>query len=44
MVQTRNSSEGGGSNTEQITIQLAAIAAKLESMDSMKEDIEKRPF
>ncbi|XP_076951349.1 uncharacterized protein LOC143624660 [Bidens hawaiensis] len=39
MVQTRNSSEGGRSNAEQVTVQSDSIAAKLESMDSMKEDI-----
>lgn len=39
MVQTRSGSEGSSSNPDQIAAQLAAIASKLESIDSMKEDI-----
>ncbi|KAJ0440472.1 putative nucleotidyltransferase, Ribonuclease H [Helianthus annuus] len=39
MVQTRNSTGDGSNSTDAIAVQLAAIAAKLESIDTMKEDI-----
>ncbi|KAD6454658.1 hypothetical protein E3N88_09364 [Mikania micrantha] len=39
MVQTRNNTNDGNPQPETIAVQLAAIAAKLESIDSLKADI-----
>nr|GEZ23836.1 retrotransposon Gag domain, retroviral aspartyl protease [Tanacetum cinerariifolium] len=39
MVQTRNNPDTGSGANDPIATQLAAIAAKLEAMESLKEDI-----
>lgn len=39
MAQTRSGSKRGGTSSDSVATQLAAIAAKLKAMESLKEDM-----